>query len=353
MDQHYLFNNITTIIFSLGIFVLFGWYCHILVKTHKRPLGELLTWKAIKHNESIFVMMMIVACVAEGISAATVLAPGLVPANPLARISSHLFISFAGIIGSMTLFKDTAQVVFPGTDGTSRFFQFLVVIFLASLAFGSPILNLILMAGNLKQELELELFLYRLNPLTTGDDWRAILVFYEKDVHWSAWAALEPNLKVSFGITVLHFIIAGLEGARSMSTKARREELMKPIEDKKKKDDDKKDDEKKDDDKKDDNGMQKNLAFLLKIYGQYSASEIDNLSTQAYNVLHAISDTTVKGKMGIRIAQLAQEATSAEKANDAGKLKSVKDRTRTLFGGSKSESDYNKRGFGITLKAVK
>lgn len=352
MDQHYLFNSITTIVFALGIFVLFGWYCYILVKTHKRPLGELLTWQAIKHNESIFVMMMIVACVAEGISAATVLAPGLIAANPIARVSSHLFISFAGIIGSMTLFKDTAQVLFPGADGVSRFFQFVVVIFLTILALGSPLLNLILMAGNLKQELEFELFYFHLNPLTTGEEWQSVLEYYGKDKHWSAWAALEPNLKVSVGITFLHFIIAGLEGARSMSTPKRREELMKPIEDKPKEEENK--DKSKDKDKdKDESGMQKNLAILLKFFGQYGADDIEKLSGDAYNVLHKISDTSMKAKMGIRISTLVQESVSLKDSKDDKKIKDLKEKIRNLFGGSKSEKDYNKSGFGITLKSVK
>jgi len=355
VDQHYLFNSVTSIIFVVLIMGGFALYCNLLVKKYKRPLGELLTWQAITHNESIFVLMMIAACVAEGLSAATVLAPGLIPANPIARNTSHLFISFAGIVGALTLFKDTAQVAIPGSDGTSRFFQFIVVVFLFGLALGSPILNLILMAGNLKQEIELQLFFFGLNPFVTQTEWERTIAFYDHDPKWSAWAALEPNLKVSFGITVLHFLIAGLEGARSMSTAARRKQLFETYE---VKEEDKKEDEKKKEEN--DNSMKRNLHTMLKFFG-YSGSELDDLVTQGYNVLYAIADVGDQGKMGVRAAQLAQETIAIGKKNLSGtekekQEKELKLRIREFFGATKDpakQSDIKKRGLGITLKSVK
>lgn len=356
-EQHYLFNNITTILFAGALIVMFALYCHTLVKQHKRPLGELLTWQAIKHNESIFVLMMIAACIAEGISAATVLAPGLVASNPIARTSSHLFISFAGIIGSLTLFKDSAQILFPGSDPVSRFFQFLVVVFIVILAFGSPLANLYLMAGNLKQELELQLYLFGMSPFTTAENWRATLEFYGKDIHWSAWAALEPNLKVSVAISFFHFIIAGLEGARSMSTKKRREELMRTIEEKKeegeKKQEDNKDKEKDKDKEDNKGGMRSNLATLLAFYGTYNTDEVTKFAKDAYALLDAITNQSLKGKFGTRIAELTQKVEAVKKAPDPNKERDLKLKIRSLFGGDKHSEDPQVRGFGITLKGVK
>lgn len=344
-------------IFGVLVVAMFAIYCHVLVRRYKRPLGELLTWQAIKHNESIFVLMMVAACVAEGLSAATVLAPGLIPANPFARTTAHLFVSFAGIIGAMTLFKDTAQILIPGADNTSRFFQFLVVIFLGTLTFGSPILNLILMAGNLKQELELQLFLFGMNPLVTSQEWESTLAFYGYDPKWSAWAALEPNLKVSIGITFLHFVIAGLEGARSMSTKKRREELFTKYEEVKDKKEDKTEPEKDDKDKSDMNSMKKNLDSLLGFYG-YQGSEKESLAKAGYEQLHAITDVALQGKMGVRVAVLAKkvEALSKKSLTDAERIqesKEIKEEIRKLFGGSRKETDPKLRGLGITLRAVK
>lgn len=362
VDQHYLFNSVTSIIFVILIMGGFALYCNLLVKKYKRPLGELLTWQAITHNESIFVLMMIAACVAEGLSAATVLAPGLIPANPIARNTSHLFISFAGIVGALTLFKDTAQVAIPGSDPTSRFFQFIVVLFLLGLALGSPILNLILMAGNLKQEIELQLFFFGLNPFVTQLEWERTIAFYGHDPKWSAWAALEPNLKVSFGITVLHFLIAGLEGARSMSTAARRKQLFETYD--VKKEGEKKEGEKKEENSEekseDDNSMKRNFTVMLSFFG-YTGSELADLANKGYEVLYSMSDTGEQGKMGVRAAQLAQDTISLGKKNLNGaekdrQEKELKLRIREFFGATKDKTkqpDIKKRGLGITLKSVK
>lgn len=362
IEQHYLFNNITSIIFAISVIVMFVIYCHVLVKQHKRPLGELLTWQAIKHNESIFVMMMIAACVAEGLSAATVIAPGLIPANPLARVTSHLFVSFAGIIGALTLFKDAAQILLPGSDGLSKFFQFLVVVFIVILAFGSPLLNLYLMAGNLKQELELQLYFFQVAPWTTYDEWSQVATFYDKDPQWSAWAALEPNLKVSVGITFLHFMIAGLEGARSMSTANRRKQLFEIYEEKK--EEKKEVDKRPKDEEQDDDGMKRNLHTMLAFYG-YTGDELKKFVSDGYNVLYSITDTGIQGKMGVRTAQLAKEVEALGKrslsSSEKEKLeRELKIKIRELFGASKRLTgsdgkpvDAKKLGLGITLRAVK
>lgn len=356
VDQHYLFNNVTAIVFSIVIIGMFSLYCFLLVKQHKRPLGELLTWQAIKHNESIFVLMMIGACIAEGISAATVLAPGLIPSNPLARIVGHFFISFAGILGALTLFKDTAQIVISGSDGWSRFFQFLVVGFIIVLTFGSPILNLVLMAGNLKQEAELSMYLYSFRASPEG--WARALAVYGYDSNWSAWAALEPNIKVSVVITFLHFVIAGLEGARSMSTAERRAELMTSMD--KKKEEEKKDEskDKKEEAKSKAEAGKPQLEKLLKFYG-YEDSELQSKLEAAYSILAGITDTSKQGKIGIRSVQLVDKIAkikdtrySSEGAKKDAEDK-LKEEIKVFFGNSHKIEDPAKAGLSTTLKSIK
>lgn len=355
VEQHYLFNNITTMIFAVVIIAMFSLYCHLLVKQHKRPLGELLTWQAIKHNESIFVLMMIGACIAEGISAATVLAPGLIPSNPLARTAGHFFISFAGILGALTLFKDTAQIAVSGSDGWSRFFQALVVGFIIILTFGSPLLNLVLMAGNLKQEAELSMYLYSFKA--SPEDWTRALTAYGYDKNWSAWAALEPNLKVSVVITFLHFVIAGLEGARSMSTKERRAELMILTSPKSEKDD-KKDDKK--EDKKEDKPApgKPNLRKLLEYYG-YTGADLDSKLEASYKILADMPDKGKQGKLGVRAVKLVDEISTIKDTkypSDAARKdaeNALKEKIKEFFGNSHKIDDANKAGLSTTLKAIK
>jgi len=211
-----------TVLFS-GVFI---WYCYLLKKAHpKEDLGAVLTSRIILNNETIMMFLLICAAVAEGLSAATVFAldATVVHTNPLAKIISHTFITATGIVCTITFFRDLASVVEKDIDNVARFARVLSTMIVVLLALGSPIANVMLLAGNLKQEDILTLYFYGM--FADNETWLAILKNWGYPHNWSAWAAMQPALKTGVFIGLFHLAVGLLEGFRSLAAKNRRERV--------------------------------------------------------------------------------------------------------------------------------
>lgn len=358
-------NYVVAIGLGLLFFGMFGWYCWALEKKYKRPVGELLTWKAIVQNESILVLLMLMALFAEAINAATSHAEGVIPPNAMTGMFIHIFIGAVGAIATLTFFRDMGAAFEKNIDGTSRFWRITIIAILGMMVIGSPIAQMLLMAANLKQELELQLYMYSWNPLVTHDDWVKLLQFYHKPEDYSAWAGLQRNLKGSIVVSVFHMLIAVLEGARHMSSKERRNLIFTVgnYEDPDKKKDESKDknkDESKDKDKNK-TAVLENLEFLLQRYGYKDKDKLKKNAKDATNNFHKHYKGAEEGSMAVRIADLRNTAAKIDAgnygdyANKDAANKALNKQIRELFSGSVNaakQPDFNLRGLGISLTAT-
>ena len=341
-------ENITAILLGVAVIVLFGVYCYLLVRKHKKPIGELLAWQAVKENESIFVLGMIFACVAESISAATVYAPveGIIHSNIFSKILQHLFIGFIGIIGSLTFFKEIGSIFEKGIGAYSVAIRVVIVFVLGVMAIGSPIMNLILMAGNLKQETDMNLWFYSF--VASHEEQVRLYVLYGKDATWSPWAALQPSIKTSIGVSFFHTIIALLEGLNNLRSKERRSLFFTAPKDKEKDKEKEKDKDTTEENDESTKEIRSNIEFLLKRLN-YKDSGLANVTKAALKVLTGITEPAKEAELTIDVAKLVTECGVVDRktyANDDVKKnakKKLDEQIITLFGKKAPE------GFGMKV----
>jgi hypothetical protein len=280
------------------------------------------------------------------VSAATVYAPTveIVHQNIFAKIMQHLFISVAGIIGSLTFFKEIGSIFEKGIGTYSVAVRIVIVFVLGTMAIGSPIMNLVLMAGNLKQEVDMNLWFYSF--VASQDEEVRLYTLYGKDATWSPWAALQPSIKTSIGVSFFHTIIAFLEGLNNMRDKERRGLFFTPAKDKKPKEESAPAaTEAADESTKE---IEANIQFLLKRLN-YKDNTLANVTKAATKVMMNITDPAKEADLTIKVAQLVTDCKQTDNktfANDDAKKAAKKkndDAIIKLFGTKSPE------GFGITV----
>lgn len=352
----------------LAIIIVLSIWGYFVQKKQGKPIGEILSVGAIYHNESILVILLILACLSEGLSAATAFTNDVMHTNVMARICSHLFISIVGIVGTLTFFRDAGSVFEPKLDWQTRLVRICVVATVFVLLVGSPIFNLMLMAGNMKQEHELELFLY--SWVSSDEQYLRVLQVWGLDAKYSSWAALQPALKVSIAISFFHFWIGLLEGLRVMASPERRGLLFpeKKKEDKKEEKKDEKEDLKRDPKRESPTpgeeraykALSDNAEFLLSRLN-YRGEPLKAMVKEVVKVLDSVhsKDKQLAMALAAKMASFKSEAHTLDQSNEANKSENKakqKEKIRQFFtdplriekGGAYHTA--TKAGLGLDLK---
>lgn len=321
-----MLDSLTATLAAVAAIGAFATYCYFLQKGESRPLGELLVDEAVLKNESILMLLMMGASVGEALQAATVFSPDIkIHTAVISRIVGHLFISVTGMVATLTFFRDVGALFEAGLDKHSRFARFIVILIVFLMMVGAPIANTILLAGNLKQEVILDLFFVSWNPFIGDEEYIRILQIWGYAPTWSAWAAMETALKMSWIINLFHFSIAILEGVRSVSSKSRRKRLLFKEDDKTEEDSSKKKNDKKDERKDDDSetmagekrhyeAVSKNITFLLSRIGYREKTKLESMVKAAVKVLDDTYTAKQRVAMGIaaRLAALVAEGKTID-----------------------------------------
>lgn len=363
MAAEFLYNNSVALILGLITLSGIGWWMYKLKKNNPdMKLGELLASWAVDETETIMMTVVLAMFLFSAILAATLQPPGENPPNVLARLGIHLVISFAGMACTLTAVRDAATVFKKDIDNIQRVFSIFIFILVTGISMGVPLLNLILIAAGLGEDLRVQLFL--IDWLRSENTYQIALANAGLSKDFNSWNAMSYLLKAEAVATIIHYLLTILEAFRNIADPARRKMLLDrksgfgiKSEDKEK---DKEKEEKKEKKSSDPvpmpaeerqiNAAQDNIKFLL-IRFKYEGDELTKQIKNAWERLDKMDDN-FKFKLGARIATAVTKLKTYDKSSEksskeyADIMKSI----RKLFEGKLSESDPDKRGLGISLK---
>jgi hypothetical protein len=136
---------------GLGTLVALGFILYTIKKSNPNAsLGDLINILLLREKVTIFIVGAIVANFAEGLMAASIHPVGEQQVNPLARYLVHTTISLVGIV-CMLYLPNLLKVMASEKDASRRKGMYLLALSLLIGAVMFPFLNLLVMAGGLKE----------------------------------------------------------------------------------------------------------------------------------------------------------------------------------------------------------
>lgn len=363
MSGEFLYNNSVALILGLMVLTIIGYGMYRLQKKNPNmKLGELLATQAVDDFETITMGGVIAAFLFSAVLAATLQPPGEAPPNVLARLGVHTTISFIGAACTLTAVRDAVTPFKKDIDGLQRFFSSLVFLFVFTVSMGVPVLNLILIAAGLDEDIRIQLFL--IDWLRSEETFQYALASYGLSKDYNTWNGMSYLLKSEVGITVLHYLLTLIEAFRNVADPERRKVLLERKSsfgianenDKSSKDKNEKSKEK--DDKSDAMEGEKrsvaaakdNIKYLL-IRFKYESDALNNQIKNAWTRLDEMDDS-FKFKMAARLGNIVTkfktyDSSPNKNKDDERKLLKL---AREFFEGKLSETNPDKKGLGLTIK---
>lgn len=364
-------NNIL-LVTVLGLITIagIGYTLYRLKKQHPgMKMGALVSAAGVDNNEIIMIIIMMGIYIAEAVVSSTITVSGEAAQSPLGRFMMHMGISVLGAICGITFWRDMATCIRPNLALRYRLPHIFVTLCVGWAALYIPIINTGLIAANLGQDMQYELYRYQLwadiSPFTGQDDVIKMFEAYGLPPNYNPKGNMLAIMKVSLAGLLIHYIIIAIEGGRNIASPVRQKMLFESVfdefeEEGKKKDDEKKDDKKEegkkgDEEKEGKDRLESNIRFLLSRWG-YRGDELVKQVKAAIRNLDSLDQAKRLG-FTVRANNLRKRATINDdkgKSTDASAEDNrILDEIKALFSNSPKETDPDKFGLGLTLKGRK
>ncbi len=366
-----IFNNLVITILGLLTIGIIGYWLYRIDKAHPNmKLGEILAAKGVDNNETVFAIVIAGIFLSEAIFAATIHPKDEQQLSPVARFMAHFLISVAGTVASITAVRDIVAIFLPNISATRRFTSTVVALSVLLLSLIVPIINAMLIAGGLDEDVNLQLFL--IDWFNSDEVYKKACLYYGLTENYSSWGGMSYAMQATCAATAVHFSLTWIEGWRNINSPTRlrllierisaeEEEAAKILKDKAKP---KADPEKKKP-KADSEPMaaqerhvekiKDNLTFVLKRIG-YSDETLTKQVNSAAARLDSIKESSAKFSMATRLASIVLESKTHDSRNwdddgeKATNRKKIEKSIYAYFEGPIKEEDPDKKGLGITLK---
>lgn len=364
-DPNYIFNNVVALLAGLGVLALVFFGIRAMRKKYPgQDYGQLIATHAVDKNEQYFILFIILIYIAEALVASTVHAPNEGAPNPLARTISHIAINLIGTFAQITLVRDFA-VLFLKMPKKERAIKIIVALFVAMIAMIVPYANLLLISSGMGQYQDFLLWTAHMLPWTTTDKWQNALIALDLPANYNPFAQFQTQLKTTVFLTVLDYLITILEGARNISSPARRRMLLASFRKELAEEAIIKRNEAVDKPKeggandpmpgstRDPKKIEENISILLSRIGYKEQQKRNTMVKLCNESLQRVKDNDMRMKLAAKISGLKIEAAQADAMDDNNPEKSttkaeLKARIKAFFM-AKNEGPIETRGLGVKV----
>lgn len=297
-----LTNQVIVIILGLLLLIGFAFFISKLMRdpTNKgKEIGLIFSELIVKYPMSWFFMFLALLNLSEAILAAGFAASEV---SPLARMLTHSTMAALSIFAGLVWTKEITGLAdaFKQRSFWDVLISLGLVLITTVLSLGTPLLNLIVIANNLQQVEQLNLFFHRvfvLFGLMSTRSFMAELYSLGLPLNYNPLVSTSGVLIASIGVTFFHILLVCWETLKLARSK--RESTKHALTndlggDPKDKDKDKSKDGDKDKSKDKDTPFEEIISKILKFVG-LSDDEVKNKAKSAYKVITALeSDRQIK-----------------------------------------------------------